>query len=218
MGNEREPAKEWLPAAVPLLAAIGIFGTIYGAGATAVGSPGEVIGSSLIVFSGALQFATVGGLLTGASTVGLVATAVMLNTRHLVLGAAVRTTLDVSRGRRAFLSWFLLDETAGLALAYRADSARVMLVSGVLAYGVWVGGTAVGVYGASLASLEDLAESIFPVLFVGLAAMAARAGDRWQRIAIAVGVTLATAIAVPDIKGLAPVIGAIVAALPEDPR
>ncbi len=46
-----------------------------------------------------------------------------------------------------------------------------MLLSGILCYSAWVIGTILGVVGASLASLEGLAEAIFPVLFVGLAAL-----------------------------------------------
>src|SRR3712207_6073621 len=68
-----------LIAAAPLAAAILVFGTIYGAGAATVATAAMTIFSSVVIYSGAVQFALVGLLLTGASPLAAVATALMLN-------------------------------------------------------------------------------------------------------------------------------------------
>lgn len=110
--------------------------------------------SSLLILSGAVQFAAAGALVAGASIAAILATAVMLNARNLLLGAALRSRLQNSRPARAGLAWFLLDESAGLALTAKRSSGRVLLTAGLLCYFTWGAGTVVGVVGASLASLE----------------------------------------------------------------
>lgn len=211
-------ARTVLAAAAPLAAAIGVFGTIYGAAASAVASPAEIIFSSLIIFSGAVQFAFVGLLLAGASPVAMLATAATLNARNLLLGAALRAKLRHSRPKRALLAWWLIDETAGLALATGASAARVLLVAGVLCYAAWVIGTTLGVLGASLASLEGLAEAVFPVLFVGLAALSVASREGAFRAGAAALVSVLLVLALPQARGLAPVIAAVLVALPEAKR
>ncbi len=207
-----------LVAAAPVAAAISVFGTIYGASARAVASPAEIIASSVLVFSGAVQFTFVGLLLAGAPTVAILATAAMLNARHLLLGAALRGKLRKSRPKRALLAWWLIDETAGLALAPDASAARVLLMSGVLCYSAWVVGTGIGVLGASLAPLEGLAAAVFPVLFVGLAALSVVDRDGALRAGAAAVASLLFAIAFPQARSVAPVIAAVMVALPEGKR
>lgn len=204
-----------LLAAAPLAAAIFVFGTIYGAGATTIASPAKTILSSVIIFSGAVQFALVGLLLTGASPIAAVATAVMLNARNLLLGAALRTRLrDDTRRKRALLAWWLTDEATGLALAARSAPGRVLLVAGVSFYLSWIVGTILGVVGSSLAPLEGLAAAVFPVLFVGLAALSAHNRDDLIRTIAAVLVSILLAIALPQLRGIVPAIAAVVVALP----
>lgn len=109
----------------------------------------------------------------GAGAAGVLGAVTILASRHLPLGAVLRPRLSSGRGRRALLSWFLLDETAGLALALDAPAERTLAVSGGLLYAAWVLGTAAGVAGGRLTDLEPLAAALFPVLFVGLAALTA---------------------------------------------
>ena len=71
-------------------------------------------------------------------------------------------------------AWFLIDETAGLAIASGGSARSTLLVAGAFSYLAWVVGTVLGVMGADLGNLESLAEVVFPVLFVALAALTAR--------------------------------------------
>ena len=81
-----------------------MFGTLYGAAARGfLGAP-LTVASSLLIYSGALQFALVALLGAGATALPLLLTAGLLNLRHLVLGAALRSRFESGprwRGRLA---------------------------------------------------------------------------------------------------------------------
>ncbi len=177
-----------LTAAAPVAAAIGVFGVIYGAAADQVLGPALTVVSSVLIFSGAAQFTMVALLASGSTALAVLAGVAPLALRHLPLGAVVRARLPASRRRRALLAWFLIDESAGLALARSAPVERTLAVTGALSYGAWVAGTAAGVAGASLSGVEALADALFPVLFVGLAALTSSNRSAAVR-AIVAGVT-----------------------------
>jgi predicted branched-subunit amino acid permease len=203
-----------LGAALPLGAAIAVFGAIYGAaGAPVLGVPGT-LASSALIFSGALQFATLGLAAGGAGPLAILLTALALNFRHLVLGALLRPHLTVSTARRAGLAWFLVDETFGLAYAARARVARTLLVVGIVCYLSWLIGTAVGLLGTTLAPLEGVAGAIFPVLFIGLAAVTSLQLSVAMRAVVAAFLVVAVALTLPELRAVAPLIAALVVALP----
>jgi predicted branched-subunit amino acid permease len=207
-----------LISAAPLAAAIGVFGVIFGAAAQAHTDAPLTLAMSLLVFSGSLQFAVVGLLASGAGGLAIVATAVALNARHVVMGAIIRHRLDAEPGlrglRRAVLGWFLIDESFGLALASRRNAAQVLMVSGVLFYVAWQAGTALGVLGAQAVSLAGLANAIFPVLFVGLAALTWRGRGDAARAVIAALMVVGGSLLLPDIHPYIPIVAALVVALP----
>ena len=158
-------------AAAPVAMAIGVFGVVYGAAADDVLGPVLAVASSVLIFSGAAQFTMVALLAAGASPAGVLVGVAPLALRHLPLGAIVVPRLPASRVRRALVAWFLIDETAGVALAATGPVERTMAVTGGLSYLAWVTGTTGGVAGAALPGIEPLADALFPVLFVGLAAV-----------------------------------------------
>ena len=214
---------------LPAAAAIAVFGTLYGASARAVLGVPLTIASSLIVFSGALQFAVVALLSGGAATLPLLSTAAALNLRHLVLGAVLRPKIAGSGWRRAVLAFFLADETFGFAIAagntaeregrpVGPATERTLVESGVCCYLAWQAGTLIGVLGAGLAGIEGLAAAIFPVLFIGLASLAATRRSHAVRAVSAAVLTAGLALALPDLRVLAPVLAGVVVALPGDKR
>ena len=162
-----------LAAAVPVAAAIGVLGVVYGAVAEPVLGAGLTVASSVAAFSGAAQFAMVGLLASGGSAAAVLASVIPLALRHVPLGAILRPRLSCGRGRRMLMSWFLTDETVGLALSRQPPAERTVVLSGAAAYAAWVAGTVGGVAGASLGAIAPLAEAVFPVLFIGLAAVTA---------------------------------------------
>jgi predicted branched-subunit amino acid permease len=196
-------------ASVSVAAAIGVFGIVYGAVADPVLGPGLTMISSVATFSGAAQFTMVGLLASGASGLAVVAGVVPLALRHVPLAAVLQPRLGPGRGRRVLLAWFLIDETTGLALSRGGPAERTIAVTGALAYGAWVLGTAAGVVGASAGELAPVADAVFPVLFVGLAAVTARAGADAARAVVAGSAAIALLLALPG----AGVLGALAIAV-----
>jgi predicted branched-subunit amino acid permease len=197
-------------AAIPVAAPIGAFGIVYGALAGPVIGAELTVISSLLVFSGAAQFTMVGLLAAGATAAGVLGAVATLALRHLPLSAVLQPLLPDGRFRRALLAWFLLDETTGLALTQRGSARRTLLISGGLAYAAWLLGTVIGVAGGSIAAVEPLAVAVFPVLFVGLAALTA--STRWDgvRAWLAGGVSLGLLVVWPG-SGALGAIGVAVA-------
>ena len=208
---------------LPAAAAVAVFGSLYGAAARAyLGAPLTLV-SSVIVYSGALHFALVALLGAGATLVPLLLTAVVLNLRHLVLGAALRSRFESGPLRRALLAFFLVDETFGFAIAagnavepraVGATTERTLLVAGLALWVAWLVGTVVGVLGGGLAAVESVAGAIFPVLFIGLAALAVTRPSHVARAVAAAVLTAAVAVLRPDLRMLAPVIAGVLVALP----
>jgi predicted branched-subunit amino acid permease len=209
--------------ALPAAAAVAVFGTLYGAAARPYLGVPLTIASSFIVYSGALQFAMVALLGAGAATLPLLLTAAVLNLRHLVLGAALRSRFRSGPLRRAALAFFLVDETFGFAIAAGnaappgaagAATERTLLYSGLTLYVAWIVGTVVGVFGGGLAAVEGLAGALFPVLFIGLASLAATRRSYVVRAVAAAGLTAAVALLLPELRMLAPVVAGVLVALP----
>jgi predicted branched-subunit amino acid permease len=94
-----------LSASVPIAAAIGVFGVVYGAAATQVMGPTLTVLSSALTFSGAAQFATVGLLAAGATPAGVLGAVASLALRHVPLGAVVRPRLTVRMPWDLHPSW-----------------------------------------------------------------------------------------------------------------
>lgn len=170
--------------------------------------------SSVVVFSGALQFTVAGLLLAGAGAPAVLAAALTLNVRHVLLGAVLRPRINTSLLERAGAAWFLLDETVGLALTREGDPARILWRAGPVCYAAWLAGTAVGVLGGSIDELQSAAEAVFPVLFIGLAALSCRNRSTAVRALVAAVITGIVALLWPDARALAPVGAAIAVSVP----
>jgi predicted branched-subunit amino acid permease len=203
-----------LLSAAPLAAAIGVFGIVFGAAASAQMDPALAILMSALVFSGTLQFATLGLLASGAGALPVVLTAIALNSRHVVIGAVLRPRLQGSALRRAVMAWFLIDESFGLALASPVRRTGFVLVAGgVIFYLAWLVGTALGIGGARVVAIEGIAAAIFPVLFIGLAALTVRNRRDAARALLAAGVVAALSL-LPAVYPFAVIIAALAVALP----
>jgi predicted branched-subunit amino acid permease len=203
-----------LLSAAPLAAAIAVFGMIFGAAASVQMDVALALGMSLLIFSGTLQFATLGLLASGAGAAAIVLTAIALNARHVVLGAILRPRLGGSARRRALLAWFMLDESFGLAIAAGQRAPLVLLASGLLFFAAWLAGTALGLFGARLVAVEGLAAALFPVLFVGLSAITARGRAGALRAVLAAALAVGLALLLPDLYAFVPIIAALAVALP----
>jgi len=214
--------------AAPAAAAIAVFGVLYGAASRPLIGPELTMISSIIVFSGATQFTTIGLVAAGAGGAAILATVALLNVRHLLMGAVIRSSLGPSRVKRAMLAWFLLDESFGFTMvaASRAEpgaervrvAERTLLVTGLCCYAAWLVGTALGILGAGVEGLEEVSTALFPVLFIALAALTARTVSLAARALLAAAITAVIAFTLPDFTALAPVVSGLAVAIPNDPK
>jgi predicted branched-subunit amino acid permease len=202
-----------LAAAAPATAIL-VFGIIYGSLARPlIGAPATMI-SSLLIFSGSVQFTIAALLGAGAGPGALIAGALTLNLRNLVLGAVLRPRIDLGPLKRGALGWFLTDEAAGLALASGKHAARTLLIAGAIFHVSWQVGTLLGILGASVESISDAAGAVFPVLFIGLAAVSCSSRSIAARAVMAATIAGASAILWPGGRGVIAVLAAVAIAIP----
>jgi predicted branched-subunit amino acid permease len=153
--------------------AVGVLGVVWGAGAAKEGFTFmEGMTLSAVGFSGAMQFAALRILEDGGSRLTVVATAAVLATRHLLMGASLVTYMqEHSRARGAVFAFFMIDESYGLAiLRYLSGkgTATFFMTAGIALWTVWVVGTAIGLMVGSTAAEDLRLEILFPLLFMAL--------------------------------------------------
>ena len=194
--------------------AIAVYGVIFGV----VAGPGwgswRAIVASALVYSGSVQFAAAQLLAQGGGAGAVISAAAILNARNVVLGAVLRSRVRTGLVRRAGVAFLMDDESFGLATASARPAVRVVLGAGAIFFVTWVGGTAIGAFAGSGSVLfADAATAMFPVLFMGLAAISAedRAG-LVRTVAAGLG-TLALVYAFPAVRDFVPVAAAIAVSL-----
>lgn len=213
---DRDALRRTLATAAPLAVTIGAYGVIYGAaGREPLGALGTFL-SSVVIFSGSIQFALIGLLLAGASWAAILVTALLLNARHVVLGAALRPSIDVPPLRRLGLSWWMVDEAAALALADKESPRSTLLATGILFYVSWLIGTAAGLLIGSAGDIASVADQIAPVLFIGLTALVATSKRTVLRCVLTAALTYAAALIWPEARGAIALVVACVVAVPGD--
>ena len=103
--------------------AVGVYGVSFGVLAVAAGaSVAQAMALSLLVFTGASQFAFVGVIASGGSAAAAVAPALMLAARNAIYGLSLAPMLTGSRLARLLQSQLVIDETTAMAQAQ--DSTR----------------------------------------------------------------------------------------------
>lgn len=159
--------------ALPLAAAVALFGISFGVLAVTTGGLGAVpaIVMSATTYAGSAQFAAASVLSSGGQTAAAIAAALLLNARYLPIGISVARFLSGSALVRFVKGQFVIDES--WALAARGDGtfdARRLLGAGVLIWVAWVGGTIIGTIGGeALGDPRALGlDAAFPALFLAL--------------------------------------------------
>ena len=194
--------------------AIAVYGVVFGVVAGPDWGSWRAIAASALVYSGSAQFAAAQLLAQGGGTGAVISAAAILNARNVVLGAVLRSRVRTGIVRRAGVAFLTDDESFGLAMASARPAVRVVLGAGAIFFVAWVGGTAIGAFvGAGSVLFADAATAMFPVLFVGLAAISVenRAGLS-RTVAAGLG-TLALVYALPSVRDFVPVVAAIAVSL-----
>ncbi|MFD9337322.1 AzlC family ABC transporter permease [Streptomyces sp. NPDC060028] len=155
--------------------AVGLSGFAFGV--TAAGSGVSALQAcvlSLLVFTGASQFALVGALAAGGNPFTAAAGAFFLGTRNAFYGLRLSQLLALPRAVRPFAAHWVIDETTAVALAQPdRKSARLgFTVTGLSLYVLWNLTTLLGALGAE--AIGDTAawglDAAGPAVFLALLA------------------------------------------------
>jgi predicted branched-subunit amino acid permease len=120
--------------------ATGLYGVSFGAVSVAAGlSVAQTCALSLLMFTGASQFALVGVLSGGGSAVSAAATAMLLGTRNTLYGLRVAPLLGYRGARRLGAAHLLIDESTAMSVnrTTRVGARTGFLVTGVSIFALW---------------------------------------------------------------------------------
>lgn len=152
---------------------VGLYGAAFGAaGVTAGFSILQTCMLSLLLFSGASQFAVVGIMGAGGAAISAIATATLLGFRNALYGLQMAPILKVSGIKRVFAAQITIDESTAVATLQEndADRRRGFYITGVGVYIFWNLFTFLGALGAS--AIGDPAvwglDAAVPAAFCGL--------------------------------------------------
>ena len=171
--------------------AVGAFGIAFGVLAVQAGLAAWLtVVASVVIVSGAAQFALVGLLAAGPGPVLVATTGLAL--RHLPMSAKLASLIgDRPLRTRVGLAWVLTDETFGLTLRASQngvpDLAAYKAAADLMLYSAWVSGTAVGAFVGRTIDPAALGISVlFALLFLGLAAPLIHSRRDWMVVGLAV--------------------------------
>lgn len=195
--------------------ATGAYGISFGAIAVSSGlSVAQACALSLLVFTGASQFALVGVLAAGGSPLSGTATALLLGTRNTLYGIRLAPLLRWSGWRRATAAHLVIDESTAMSVTREGtEAARVgFLSTGLAVFALWnlatlggaLAGTALGdprTYGLDAAVGAAFLALLWP-----------RLKDRRNQVVAALGALLALVL-VPVAAAGVPVLAAAAVAL-----
>jgi 4-azaleucine resistance transporter AzlC len=135
-------------------------------------SVAQTCAMSLLVFTGASQFATVGVIGAGGSAAAALAPALLLAGRNALYGLSLVPVLRGSVLARALRSHLVIDETTAMARAQDDPAAAryAFTATGISVFVCWNAGTAIGaVAGSGLAVPASLGlDAMFPAAFLAL--------------------------------------------------
>jgi 4-azaleucine resistance transporter AzlC len=155
--------------------AVGIFGVTFGLLARTSGlSVAKACAMSLLIFTGASQFAAIGVVQSGGSPIAAIGSALLLGARNGVYGLAMSQVLPDRRGQRFFAAQFVIDESTALSLGQTEhhDQVRAFWAAGLGTFVFWNLGTLVGALGGGLIGDPQRwgLDVAFPAGFVALLA------------------------------------------------
>jgi 4-azaleucine resistance transporter AzlC len=162
-------------AAVAIGVATGAYGVSFGVLSVAAGlSVAQTSVMSLLVFTGASQFAAVGVVASGGAALAALAPALVLAGRNAIYGFALVPILRGSRLARAAQAQLVIDESTAMARAQDDPAAahRAFLATGLSIFVFWNLGTLAGaLVGSGLGDPRALGlDAMFPAAFVALLA------------------------------------------------
>jgi len=188
-------------------AATGAYGLSFGAVSAAAGlSVFQTCALSLLMFTGASQFAMVALLGGGGSPWAGAGTAVVLGTRNALYGLRLSSVLDRG-GRRLLAAQLVIDESTAMAVSAESPQlARLAFwATGLAVFVLWNLGTLLGAVGAHALSDPKVLglDAAAPAAFVALLAPVVRTRESW---AIALTAAMVAVLCVPYLPAGVPVL------------
>ncbi|MFI9771737.1 AzlC family ABC transporter permease [Streptomyces sp. NPDC052415] len=155
--------------------AVGLSGFAFGVTSAGSGlSLWQTCALSLLVFTGASQFALVGALAAGGGPIAAAAGAFFLGVRNAFYGLRLSQVLALPRAVRPFAAQWVIDETAAVALAQPTRRAARLgfVVTGLSLYVLWNLTTLAGALGAEAIGDTDAwgLDAAGPAVFLALLA------------------------------------------------
>ncbi|MES4903024.1 AzlC family ABC transporter permease [Streptomyces sp. NPDC000395] len=213
-GSEPKASAAVVRDALGVGVAVGLSGFAFGVTSAGAGlSVPQTCALSLLVFTGASQFALVGALAAGGNPLTAAAGAFFLGVRNAFYGLRLSGLLGLPRAVRPLAAHWVIDETSAVALAQpdRRTARLGFTVTGLSLYALWNLTTLVGALGAS--ALGDTAawglDAAGPAVFLALLAPMLR--GTVERAAAGLGVLLVLG-ALPLLPAGVPVLVAALAA------
>jgi predicted branched-subunit amino acid permease len=199
--------------ALGIAIASGAYALSFGAIATTSGlSLLQTVSLSLLMFTGASQFALVGIIGSGGSVWAGAATAALLGTRNALYGVRLSSLLKVSGLRRFGAAQLVIDESTAMAIARDDENVGrfAFWATGLLLFAFWNLGTLIGALAThALPDPKVLGlDAAPPAAYLALLAPRLRAREP---LAIALAAGLVALVCVPFVPAGVPLL--IVAAL-----
>jgi 4-azaleucine resistance transporter AzlC len=211
----RTPSRT-LSSAAGIGIAVGVYGISFGVLAVAAGlSPAQACVMSMLVFTGASQFAFIGVLAGGGGALAAMGPAVMLAMRNAAYGLSLVPILPKRLRDRALLAHLVIDETTAMARAQDDPgmARRAFLATGISVWLCWNAGTLIGaLIGGGLGDPRALGlDAMFPAAFLALLAPQLRRPG--APVAAVAGAMIAVAV-LPFAPAGVPVIAALAGVVP----
>ena len=150
----------------------GAFGASFGALATGSGlSLGQAMTLSLVMFSGASQFAFTGVAAAGGSAVAAVAAALLLGLRNAFYGVSLTGILAPRGLARLWTAHFVIDETTAMAVGQPSRSLQryAFWATGLILCALWQVGTLLGaLVGRAVDPADFGLDAAAPAVFLAL--------------------------------------------------
>jgi len=194
---------------------VGLYGAAFGAaGVTAGFSILQTCLLSLLLFSGASQFAVVGIMGAGGSAISAIATATLLGFRNALYGLQLAPILKVTGLKRILSAQITIDESTAVSTMQENndDKVRGFYLTGIGVYVFWNLFTYLGALGAS--AIGDPAvwglDAAVPAAFCGL--VWPRLKDKKQFLISALAIFLALSLTPISAAGV-PIIATVLLAI-----
>ena len=203
-----------LRAAIGLGLYAGAFGATFGAIAGTAGlTLAQTMVLSMVMFTGASQFAFIGVIGTGGTPFAAIPAALLLGVRNAFYGVPVASTVRPRGWKRLLTAHFVIDETTAMTVAQPTPRLRryaFWTTAGLLCV-FWATGTFVGAaLGAAIDPTTLGLDAAAPAVFLALLwpQLAGR-----KAVAVAVLSVLAAVVLIPQAPSGVPVIAAAILAI-----